>query len=33
LKNQEVFMFRLNVASGPSIRAFRRDVSESLICI
>jgi hypothetical protein len=31
LKNQELFMFRFNVASGPSIRAFRRDVSESLI--
>jgi tRNA A37 threonylcarbamoyladenosine dehydratase len=31
LKNQEVFMFRFNVASGPSIRAFRRDVSESMI--
>ena len=31
LKNQEIFMFRINVASGPSIKAFRRDVSESLI--
>lgn len=31
LKNQEVFMFRFNVASGPSVRAYRRDVSESMI--
>lgn len=31
LRNQEMFMFRLNVASGPSIKAYRRDVTESLI--
>jgi molybdopterin/thiamine biosynthesis adenylyltransferase len=33
LKNQEVFMFRFNVASGPSIRSFRREVSENLIIL
>jgi len=30
LKNQEIFMFRFNVASDTSIRAFRRDISESI---
>jgi tRNA A37 threonylcarbamoyladenosine dehydratase len=30
LKNQEIFMFRFNVASDASIRAFRRDISESI---
>ncbi|RAI86033.1 Rv1355c family protein [Algoriphagus yeomjeoni] len=31
LSNQEVFMVRINKASEPSMRAFRRDVSASLI--
>jgi hypothetical protein len=33
LKNQEVFMFRINEAGDPSVRAFRRDVKDTLIVI
>lgn len=33
LSKQEVFMVRVNKASGPSMRAFRRDVSASLILL
>lgn len=33
LKNQEIFMFRFNVASGPSIKAYRRDISENLFIL
>lgn len=32
-KQEEIFMVRINKASDPSMRAFRRDVSDSLIII
>ncbi len=31
LKNEEIFMFRLNYAGEPSVRSYRRDVNESLV--
>ncbi|MDF2158612.1 Rv1355c family protein [Algoriphagus sp. CAU 1675] len=31
LKNEEIFMFRLNYAGEPSMRSYRRDVNESLV--
>jgi hypothetical protein len=29
-KFQEIFMFRLNFADGPSMRAYRREVADTL---
>lgn len=32
-KMEEIFMFRINIAAEPSMRSYRRDVSESLIIL